>query len=302
MIREVSVVRTQSIHGDSGVFSIFPAEMGGVRHEAESGAVGYFSLAPSSFAFRANVNYFLVFHNIQRGRALKLNSDQKHVSLTGVGGLELIPATSDFYGAWNAEKECVIVGIKTDRFKELCGLEYGDDHFELRQTSIGMVDRTALDLTRKMRKELESKDLGYKEYLNALVTTFSIHILRNYSSLSNNIIKDNGGGLSPTKWKVVEDYIAHNLSSNITLEKLSSLARLSPSHFSRAFKESTGLPPHQYIMQKRLTIAKSLLQRFDAPLSEIALMSGFSSNSHMTAMMRRSWGLTPSEVRKRLLS
>jgi AraC-like DNA-binding protein len=104
------------------------------------------------------------------------------------------------------------------------------------------------------------------------------------------------GGLSPKTLRRVQDHIAANLRQKITNDALAQVAKLSPSHFSRAFKDSQGLAPHRYILECRVKRTQELLAT-DLPLSEIAIEVGFSDQSHLTRWFRELIGVTPGDYR-----
>jgi AraC family transcriptional regulator len=105
------------------------------------------------------------------------------------------------------------------------------------------------------------------------------------------------GGLPPFVLQRVREYIAAHLASAIRLQRLAALAGLSPFHFSRAFKASTGLPPHAYVLHCRIAEAKRLLARTTLAVADIARRSGFSSPGQLSARFRASTGTTPSAFR-----
>ena len=104
------------------------------------------------------------------------------------------------------------------------------------------------------------------------------------------------GGLSPKTLRRVQDHIAANLGQKITNQALAQVANLSPSHFARAFKDSQGVAPHQYILECRVKRAQELLAA-DLSLSEIAFEVGFSDQSHLTRWFREFVGVTPGSYR-----
>jgi AraC-like DNA-binding protein len=104
------------------------------------------------------------------------------------------------------------------------------------------------------------------------------------------------GGLSPKTLRRVQDHIATNLGQKITNEALAQVAKLSPSHFARAFKDSQGMAPHRYILECRVKRTQELLAT-DLPLSEIAVEVGFSDQSHLTRWFREFVGVTPGSYR-----
>ena len=107
----------------------------------------------------------------------------------------------------------------------------------------------------------------------------------------------NRGGLSPARTHRICEYINFNLDQNISLEALAEMAGLSTHHFARAFKQTVGMPPHGYVLQRRIEHAQQMLRNTDLPMSEIALSAGFSDQSHLARHFRRITGMSPSVVR-----
>jgi AraC family transcriptional regulator len=85
------------------------------------------------------------------------------------------------------------------------------------------------------------------------------------------------------------------------LAKLAGLARLSPFHFARAFKQSFELPPHRYLTLRRIERAKELLRQPDLSVTRIGLNVGFSDTSSFSAAFRRETGVTPTDFRRVLV-
>ena len=96
-------------------------------------------------------------------------------------------------------------------------------------------------------------------------------------------------------------YIEEHLAEPISLATLAQLARLSPYHFSRVFKQSFGRPPHRYHTSRRIERAKALLAKPAQSVTEIGFTMGFSEASSFTAAFRRETGLTPSSYRRSLV-
>ena len=107
----------------------------------------------------------------------------------------------------------------------------------------------------------------------------------------------NRGGLAPARANRVCEYIDSHLQENIALEVLADIAQLSVHHFARAFRQSLGIPPHNYIVQRRVEHAQQLLRNTDLPLSEIAIETGFTDQSHLARHFRTITGVSPSLVR-----
>ena len=106
------------------------------------------------------------------------------------------------------------------------------------------------------------------------------------------------GGLPPRRLRRVKEHIAANLAEPLPISELAALVRLSPSHFTRAFRASVGASPHAFIMRERVERAKQLMLETDAPISEIALTCGMSDQSHMTRLFTRREGRSPAAWRR----
>lgn len=91
----------------------------------------------------------------------------------------------------------------------------------------------------------------------------------------------------------VLDYIAANVSHDLSLDVLAGVANMSPHYFCRMFKVSTGLTPHQYVLAERINRAKQILAEDEATIAEVALRFGFASQSHFTSVFHRHTGTTP---------
>ena len=105
------------------------------------------------------------------------------------------------------------------------------------------------------------------------------------------------GGLPPRALRRVREYIEAHLEETISIDALAGIVGLSKYHFARAFKQSEGLTPHDYLLQCRVRRAQELLANTDLPLSEIALASGFSDQSHCARRFRERVGITPGRYR-----
>jgi transcriptional regulator of acetoin/glycerol metabolism len=105
------------------------------------------------------------------------------------------------------------------------------------------------------------------------------------------------GGLSPGAMRRVREYVEIHLAESVDLAALAGIAGLSLYHFARAFKHSAGMTPHHYLVQERVDRAKEMLARSDLSLSEIALATGFSDQSHFARHFRQTLGVTPGQFR-----
>ena len=106
------------------------------------------------------------------------------------------------------------------------------------------------------------------------------------------------GGLSPAALRRVQLFVEANLGRSIHLADLAERADLSPYHFAHAFKTSTGNTPRAFIEARRVERAKRLLRESTAPLVQIAIDTGFGTQSRFTTAFRRATGFTPAVYRR----
>jgi transcriptional regulator GlxA family with amidase domain len=110
------------------------------------------------------------------------------------------------------------------------------------------------------------------------------------------------GGLSPWQIRKVTSHVDANLDRPIKNEELASLVRLNASHFGRAFRNSFGEPPHEYVIRRRVERAQGLMLSTEASLSDIALDCGLADQSHLTRLFRRIVGESPRAWRRARIS
>lgn len=110
------------------------------------------------------------------------------------------------------------------------------------------------------------------------------------------------GGLAPWQVRKVISYIETNLDKSIRSADLAALLELSACHFSRAFRNSFGDSPLEYVIRRRVERAQGLMLSTDAPLSQIALDCGLADQAHFSRLFRRIVGETPSAWRRARLT
>jgi AraC family transcriptional regulator len=149
----------------------------------------------------------------------------------------------------------------------------------------------------KLKNAIESGEAKSRSYLEALSNVLAHELSRS----DHNIVRETSvsrGGLASWQKRAVRSYIEEHLDEQICLLTLAGLARLSEHHFCRTFKQSFGVPPHQYHVQRRMERAKVLLADRTASITDIALTLGYSQTSSFSVAFRKNTGWTPSEYRR----
>ncbi|WP_339513344.1 helix-turn-helix domain-containing protein [Ochrobactrum sp. MYb379] len=136
--------------------------------------------------------------------------------------------------------------------------------------------------------------------------SIAIDLLNQASSLLGNPSADGKdaedrivvGGLAPWQIKRVRRFIDEKIAYTVSLDEMARQVKLSTSYFSAAFKNSFGVSPHNYVIQRRVEFAKDKMLNSKAPLCEIALDCGLSDQAHLSRVFRRITGTTPSAWRR----
>jgi AraC-like DNA-binding protein len=158
-------------------------------------------------------------------------------------------------------------------------------------------DATLWDTVLKLKRLLEAPTSNNRLYFEALGIVL-VHELARLDNSVDRVGPQVRGGLAAWQQRVIAAYIEEHLAEQIPLASLAQLARLSPYHFCRAFKQSFGLPPHRYHTKQRIERAKVLLHRRPLSVTEIGMTLGFSETSSFTAAFRKATGLTPSNYHR----
>ena len=162
--------------------------------------------------------------------------------------------------------------------------------------TLGMFDPRIETIALSLLSELRSEGLGGRLYVESLANILGIHLLRQHSSVKQPSLP-RSVGLDRATLRRVSTYIEEHLAEDLSLSELAAVAYLSPYHFARLFKASTGFAPHQYVIGRRIERAKLLLSTTNWSLAVIAHAVGFAHESHLALHFKRLTGLLPSASR-----
>jgi AraC-like DNA-binding protein len=165
---------------------------------------------------------------------------------------------------------------------------------ELRHTPGAAVrDPVTRDLLLAMRPALAARPEETPElFVDHIALALSIHVAHRYGDVAA-LPQQWGGGLAPWQERRAKELLDVHTGGGVTLDILARSCGLSVRHFTRAFRQSTGMAPYQWLQYRRMEKAKQLLEASSAPLSTIALDCGFADQSHFTRTFARLVGVTP---------
>lgn len=154
------------------------------------------------------------------------------------------------------------------------------------------IERLALQLWEEYRTDDPTSGL----YAEALALQLAIHLLRHHSNLKR-VDEPRSVQLSKSDLKRAVAYIDANIAEALTIRDIAQALDMSASHFTRAFRASTGVPPHRFLLERRMELAKNLLSRTRLPISQIAMRAGFATHAHFCVAFHQRTGATPSTYR-----
>ena len=123
------------------------------------------------------------------------------------------------------------------------------------------------------------------------------HLIHNYSDVATS--ERSRGGLAPWQERLAKEILFSRIRNPPTVDELGQACGVSARHFIRAFRQSTGRTPHQWLVEERALNAKNLLEHSNRTLAEISSMCGYANQSHFCRAFLRSFGQSPSVARRR---
>jgi AraC family transcriptional regulator len=159
---------------------------------------------------------------------------------------------------------------------------------------VGVTDKVLAALGDSLLPAFSCADQVNKLFIDHVTTTVVAHIVQAFggTGLKQQLTR---GGLAVWQERRVKEFVDANLDGDISVMQLASVCGLSGHHFSRAFRRSTRMTPHQWLLRRRVDQAKHLLRNSKLPLSEIAVVCGFAHQSHFTRVFKRLAGVSPGQ-------
>jgi AraC family transcriptional regulator len=215
------------------------------------------------------------------------------------GSICVIPAGSTALWRWSGAKDSLHVYLEPDLVSRVAA-----EAFELDSSRVSVPAVAGLQFP-ELRSAMQSVDAelsadgaGGSLAAESLANVLAVHLIRK-ASAPRPLIGQTDGTLPRARHRAVVEYIMENLAGSLTLEEMAGAAHLSPYHFARQFKATTGLPPHQYVITRRIERAKELLMADDeASLAQVAINVGFADQSHFARHFKRVVGVTPRQFRE----
>ena len=280
----------------------------GTRIWASSDELGWRSVfatsqreAPFEGYFQPVPDHLVVVHLSGPVRVCRTLAGRQETRLIAPGGAFIMPGGVDFGVRLEAELETVHFYLRRAIVEEIAGeFAAGGAAVEI-MPDLGGLDPLLEQIALGLRAQLGDATPATALYVDHLARAAAARLLHTHSTARlAPAITGHRGGLSGRQLKRAIDYLESHLDRDPGLPELAAVAGLSPVYFARQFKRATGLPPHQYLLRRRLERAKRLLSASDEPISTIAIDCGFSHQEHLTRLFRRHCGTTPAAYRSRV--
>jgi AraC family transcriptional regulator len=201
---------------------------------------------------------------------------------------------ADIRGSFDAVNFCVPQSALDEITSEEGSTPITDLHCPM---SCARVDAVMKNFALALLPALARPDQTNKVFADYAARAVIAHLAKTYAPVQFRP-KQGRGGLTPWQERRAKEMLRENLSGDLSLPQLASACRLSTGHFSRAFKQTVGCPPHQWLLHERVRRAKQLILNTDEPLCEIALDAGFADQSHFTRVFSQLVKASPAAWRR----
>jgi AraC family transcriptional regulator len=228
---------------------------------------------------------------------LRYEGVKRHVPLPA-GAVSLVPAGAPALWRWRGPNDALHVYLGPSLVGRVAAEAFGLDPARLTVPPLDSLDLPHLRATvEALGAELNAGGGGGPLAAESLGNVLAVHLIRHVLA-PRRPERGRDGTLPRGRLRAVVEYIEEHLDAGPTLEQLAAVARLSAYHFARQFKAATGLPPHQYVILRRVERAKQLLRAgAELSLADVAADVGFSDQSQLSHHFKRLVGVTPGRFR-----
>jgi AraC family transcriptional regulator len=212
------------------------------------------------------------------------------------GAAWICPANEPVSVRVNSDFRYARVSIDPLYFDRLVSSQPESPQLQLKR-NYGVAEPQITHIVGALVAESDAGNPGGLAFVEALAAGLSHQLVLHAGVRKPSAVRHRGGLSAAAKRRALELMDA-NLDSNLSVQFLASEVGLSPAHFARAFKETIGVAPHQYLLHFRLERSRRMLDSENANLADVAQRAGFADQSHFTRFFKREYGVTPGTVLK----
>lgn len=249
---------------------------------------------PGEYSVDALPDVWLILH--ASGSSLLASGGQGKRRATP-GLVTVIPAGMATRWVIQPDQDAMTAHLSSSALDGLLEREKGSAHeLERLPLRFAVADPLIAASLESLLEELRHPREAGSLYADRLADVLLLHLLR---SVGGRVPEPDGKGLSADVLRRIRELLDASAERGISLEALAREAGMSRFHFARAFRRSTTVSPHQYLIGVRIERAKQMLRHSELPIVDVALAAGFGSQSHFAHAFRRATGSTPGPFRRR---
>jgi AraC family transcriptional regulator len=241
-------------------------------------------------------NYLVVFQLVPRpGKRVLFDAGRERETVIESGDVDVVAPQEVKRFRFEGEARSIILSIEPEVLQSMISGSHNRNPLELIRLWRG-TDPVLLNLLMKLRSEVRSGFSSGPLLAESLCAKLSGELIERFA-IGKLRLDEFKGGLAGTKVKQLIDYIEAHLDLNLTTGEIARAAGLSKYHLGKAFRTSTGMTLHSYVLARRMRRSREFLANSDLPLAHIAQAVGFSSQSHFTTVFLERTGVTPGRYR-----
>lgn len=243
---------------------------------------------------RHRYSQYLLKVFLSEGEIKRRLNEQERVEKVDTGDVVVVPPNTIHYASWQQEIEFVLLSFKPEIVDTIAVKKVNSASIEV-LPQFAVSDPLISGISMALKTQFESGNDFCYEYVSTLCNAIAIHLLKKYSKLQITKSTDN---LPQQKLHIIQTYIEQNLGERLTLDIISQQANLSKFYLCRLFTKHLDTSPRQYIIRRRITLAKQLLkEERSMQIVDIAFSCGFASHSHFNRQFSKSVGMSPKVYR-----
>lgn len=211
------------------------------------------------------------------------------------------PAGIESGWRWHSKSKVIVITLEPERFEQFAQKQVGVLLGAQQLSDVPkFFDEDITQAAKNLYFALVDKALGYEVMFDSLGRVFLVKLIQKYAIRDDEFT--DGKGLSANQYKRVLNYVKEHFAESVAVSSLADHMAMSPQHFSRAFKETLGRSPVQYIQEHRVEESKRLLKQSNLSLVEVAERCGFSDQAHFSRLFKKYTLQTPKRYRELLFS
>ena len=242
-------------------------------------------------------HWLLLFVRPPQDMDLRYEGIKRHVP-PPAGAISVVPAGIPARWRWSGRREWLHVYLEPGLVGRVAAEAFDLDPARVAVPPLDNLDLPPVRATMSaVAAEMAGGGAGGPLAAESLANVLAVHLLRHLAAPRQ--LRGRDGLLPRARLRAVVEYIEEHLDANPSLQQMAEVVGLNAYHFARQFKAATGLPPHQYVITRRVERAKELLQAgTDVSLADVALRAGFSDQSQFSHRFKRLVGVTPGQFRR----